>query len=293
MKVPEVFDLPGATFCFMANGSKYPPIIPVEGWQLPGNGHSYTAACNHYGNVGFIAGNGYIGFDQDNLSAFTGLSLPDTTTWETRPGRLGKLFTGTVDPELMKHYGKAANHSQFKLFKDQKVIGEIKLQRCYQVIPNSWKITDEGKKVYYKMVDSQPPAHIDLATLMSDVLSLPGVSLYKNPKSDTATCPNTRMPHKAPNRPVAPAPANASSYALAALLCELQKTETAPVSTRYDQVYRSACNLGELCAAHLLPYDATEKALIDAGVKAGLPRHKAAESAINGLNRTINKPRWG
>ena len=90
MQTPEIFDLPGATFTFMAVGEKWPPIIPAKGWQLPENGHSFEETLTYDGNVGFRAGAGYIGLDLDNPAAFEVLSIPPTTTWETRPGRYGK-----------------------------------------------------------------------------------------------------------------------------------------------------------------------------------------------------------
>jgi len=33
-EIHEVFNIPGAKFTLMADGSKFPPIIPIEGWQL-------------------------------------------------------------------------------------------------------------------------------------------------------------------------------------------------------------------------------------------------------------------
>ena len=286
MQLPLIFDLPGATFTFMPKGIKFPPNIPAKGWQLPENGHTFKEALEHDGNVGFRAGNGYIGLDLDDPSAFEGLSLPPTTTWETRPGRYGKIFTGTVPPDVMALYGKPANHSQFKLYKDGKGIGELKLERCYQVIPPSWKTLDDGTVAHYAIVDSIPPAPIDLAVLMSDVLSLPGVSLVQFPKSDTAT-----RPIEVTDSPVATSPERALAYARAALLRELATTETAPESTRYDQGYKSGCALGELVAAGLLPFEATKAALIEASIKSGLTRSKATETVSNGMNKTKCKPR--
>jgi hypothetical protein len=223
MQVPEIFNLPGATFTFMPKGIKNPPSIPAVGWQLPENGHSYTEALEHDGNVGFRAGNGYIGLDLDDPAAFEGLSIPPTTTWQTRPGRYGKLFTGTVPAEVMTLYGKPANHSQFYLFKDGLQVGEIKLERAYQVIPASWKILDPedgGMRVDYFMVDSIPPAPIALATLMADILSLPGLSLVQNPKPATAAGPKKTMPAGGAARPVETSVTNNLSYACAALLSD-------------------------------------------------------------------------
>jgi len=307
MQIPPVFNRPDATFTFMAAGEKWPPIIPAKGWQLPENGHSFEETLTYDGNVGFRAGAGYIGLDLDNPAAFEGLRLPPTTTWSTRPGRFGKLFTGTVPAELMQHYGKPADHSQFKLYKDGKVIGEIKLERCYQVIPNSWKTLDDGQVVLYQMVDSIPPAALDLAILMTDILSLPGISLVQYPKAtdrartssptfshSAVQYPKARpesMPPKAPERTVADDSGRSMSYALSALLTELGEVETAPESTRYDSVYKAGCALGEFIGSGLLPEVPTFNALVEAGCKSGLSTKEAIKSATNGIAKGKRNPR--
>ena len=293
MDVPKIFDLPNALFTFMELGEKFPPSIPATGWQLPENGHTYQEALEHPGNIGFIAGRGYIGFDLDDPSAFERLSLPPTCTWATRPGRYGKLFTGEVLPEVMTHYGKAPNHAQFILFKDGLQVGEIKLERCYQVIPNSWKILDDGQKVFYELVDGRSPAPIDLGKLLADILALPGLSLTQKPKTKSAPgkIAKSYMPAEAHNRPVAALITNDLSYACAALLSELAKTERAPVSTRFNQVYRSAAALGEFVGAGLLPEVPTFNALVEAGVTSGLDRQEAIKSATNGMKKGMKNPR--
>lgn len=293
MEVPSVFNLPTAAFNFLPEGVKSPPQFE---WQLPENHHTYQEALEHRGNVGFIAGNGFIGFDLDDPSAFEGLSLPPTTTWLTRPSRFGKLFTGEVLPEVMAKHGKRADLAQFYLFKDGLQVGEIKLQRAYQVIPNSWKYLDPedgGMRVDYKMVDCIAPSPIDLGTLLSDILALPGVSLVQKPKAKSAPCKPFKpyVPPKAPNSPVETSVTNNLSYACAALLSELTATEHAPPSTRYNQVYRSGCALGEFVGAGLLPEAATFNALVEAGTISGLTRYEAIKSAKNGIAKGKKNPR--
>lgn len=296
MEVPKIFDLPGATFTFMAVGEKWPPIIPAKGWQLPENGHSFEETLSYNGNVGFRAGNGYIGLDLDNPAAFEGLRLSPTTTWESRPGRYGKLFKGEVLPEVMAKHGKPANHAQFYLFKDGLQVGEIKLQRAYQVIPNSWKFVDPevgGMRVDYKMVDCIAPTPIDLGTLLSDILALPGLSLVQRPKAKSASCKpfKTYVPLEATNSPLETSVTHGISYACAALLSELDATEHAPASTRFNQVYRSGCALGEFVGAGLLPEGATFNALVEAGETSGLSRYESIKSARNGIAKGKQNPR--
>jgi len=82
--ISPVFDQPGVKFVFMRAGKKFPPI--EKEWQLAN--HTYQDALLHTGNVGVMTGNGYITLDQDKPDAFKGLTLPTSTIWETRPGRL-------------------------------------------------------------------------------------------------------------------------------------------------------------------------------------------------------------
>ncbi|HUM81688.1 MAG TPA: hypothetical protein PLQ38_07905, partial [Methanothrix sp.] len=60
----------------LPDGTKFPPT--EKGWQE--KAHGYQEATAHNGNVGILAGNGFIGLDQDDPSAFEGLELPLTTT---------------------------------------------------------------------------------------------------------------------------------------------------------------------------------------------------------------------
>jgi hypothetical protein len=141
--IPGVFDQPGAAFVLLPDGVKFPPV--ERGWQT--KPHTYQEAAAHKGNVGIMAGKGFIDFDQDDPAAFEGLQLSTTTTWETRPGRLGMLFR--VDSsfqvaDILKLIGKKPDLAQLILYKDGKKCGEIKLQRTYQVIPPSWKTLTDG-----------------------------------------------------------------------------------------------------------------------------------------------------
>lgn len=86
--ISSIFNQPGAGFVFLPDGIKSPPL--ESGWQK--NGHSFEETAAHKGNVGVMAGNGYIGLDQDQPEAFQELKLPITTTWETRPGRYGLVL---------------------------------------------------------------------------------------------------------------------------------------------------------------------------------------------------------
>jgi hypothetical protein len=164
----STFNQPGAAFAFLPDGLKFPPI--EKGWEK--KGHGLEEARRHVGNVGILAGNGYIGLDQDHPDAFKGLQLPDATTiWETRPGRFGIWFRCNED------------------HKNGKAVGEVKLVDSYQVIPPSWKTiyyvngVEVDKPEYdkaesakrttvradYKLLNGSPPAEISLAGLLSEL----------------------------------------------------------------------------------------------------------------------------
>ncbi|MEN6600680.1 MAG: bifunctional DNA primase/polymerase [Rectinema sp.] len=114
--IPEVFNQPGAGFVTLPAGIKFPP--PYKEWQKPENARTYAQAQAHKGNVGVLAGNGYIGLDKDNPPAFDGLSLPTTTTWETRPGRYGLWFKVSDNvAEALQVIGKKTDLAQLYLYR--------------------------------------------------------------------------------------------------------------------------------------------------------------------------------
>ncbi len=169
--VHTTFDQPGAGFVLLRAGVKFPPI--EEGWQKPENAHTFQEATIHAtkgGNVGAIAGNGHIGLDQDDPTAFEGAELPATTTWETRPGRLGMRFTcKDRTTAVLGKYGKKADQAQIKLYKNGEQVGEVKLERTYQVIPPSWKTLENGQRADYKLLHDVPPTEISLDWLLSEL----------------------------------------------------------------------------------------------------------------------------
>lgn len=161
----QVFNQPGVGFVLLPPGKKAPPI-DTEWQKKP---HTFDEAVRHVaagGNVGIIAGNGYGELDMDDLSAFEGLKLPETTTWETRPGRAACWFRWQDDVSAtLRKLGKPEDIAKILLEKDGKAVGEIKLQRSYQVIPPSWKEVD-GERVDYRITSDTPPAEIGLEDLI-------------------------------------------------------------------------------------------------------------------------------
>jgi len=176
------FDRPGALFTYLERGQKFPPATG-KNWPDKPMSFGIVAKIAEAGyNVAAIAGNGHIGLDEDDPSAFEGLDLPATTTWETRPGRCAMRFIcDDRTPELLAKYGKKADLAQFKLHKNGEPVGELKLERTYQVIPPSWKYLEDGTKADYVLLSDAPPAQISLKKLLSDLVAI-GITFEKTPK---------------------------------------------------------------------------------------------------------------
>jgi hypothetical protein len=178
--IPKVFDQPGALFVLISAGRKFPPVHGE--WQLPENGHSYAKACRHRGNVGVLAGGAFGGLDQDLPEAFQGLGLGATTSWETRPGRAGHWLRWADNPtEVLPKFKFKMDAAQIYLFKEGVPVGEIKLQRAYQVIPPSWKTLEDGTRAEYKFLDSSPPAEISLEGLLQELQQI-GITFSEKEK---------------------------------------------------------------------------------------------------------------
>lgn len=180
-ELPSAFASDGFGFVLLKAGQKHPPI--EKNWQ--NKPHGLQKAMRWVGqgnNLGILVKYPYAVLDLDNPDAVSGLSLPDTTAWQTRPGRIAYLIRWSEDhaeiSKILKRLGKNSNVAQLKLSKNGGHVGEIKLQRTYQVIPPSWKSID-GKRVDYKMVQDVPPATVSFRWLISELQRL-GISFSEN-----------------------------------------------------------------------------------------------------------------
>ncbi len=293
-EVPKVFDQPGAGFVLLPRGIKFPPI--EDGWQKPEKAHSFQEATAHRGNVGILAGNGYIGLDQDEPAAFTGLELPGSTTWETRPGRLGMWFKVSDNvAEALAGIGKKADQAQLKLFKDGQPVGEVKLERSYQTIPPSWKTLEDGSRADYKLLDSSPPAEISLDQLLSDLLEIGIVFSEKPKKKESKLDANVNrlenMGREARQKRAETDEAKARRYALAALRDETSKIESTPEGDRNSQLNRSSYSMGQFLAIGALEEGEVILALSEAASRAGLDSEEVRATIISGLDAGRQHPR--
>ena len=289
-KINSVFDLPGARFVFLRDGEKYPPI--EGGWQE--KGHSFKEAQIYIGNIGFLAGNGYIGLDQDNPAAFHGLPLGETLTWKTRPGRLGMIFRISDDvSEVLKKLGKKPDLAQLKLFKNGKPCGEIKLQRSYQVIPPSWKVLEDGTRMDYVLLKGSPPAQTSLQKLIDDLMQI-GISFSSRADVNAARLEELgkqSRQKKAAQEKQDFEDLRARRYALAALKKEADIMAATPVGNRNDQLNRSAFALGQFVAAGALSENEVVYELAKAGMAAGLDIDEIKATIRSGLDAGSKHPR--
>ncbi|MCK9404983.1 MAG: YfjI family protein [Methanothrix sp.] len=283
--IPEVFNQPGAAFVLLPDGIKFPPI--EKEWQR--KGHSFQEAAAHKGNVGIMAGNGYLGLDQDDPSAFEGLELPITCTWETRPGRLGLWFKASDEiPEALAGISKKANQAQLKLFKNGKPCGEVKLERTYQVIPPSWKKLEDGTRADYKLLQDAPPAEIRLAELLEDLQAI-GITFSSKLESNAKKLED--MGKKAHQRRAESDEARSRRYAEAALESEVKALGSSEVGNRNDQLNRSSFALGQFVAAGVLSEAEVIRALSKAAIYAGLEMEEIRATITSGLEAGTKHPR--
>jgi hypothetical protein len=289
-EIPEVFNQPGAGFVYLLDGVKYPPI--EREWQK--KPHTFAEAAAHKGNVGVLPGNGYIGLDKDDPAAFDGLELPPTTLWETRPGRLGLWLCNSDNvAESLAAIGKKADQAQLKLFKDGKAVGEVKLERTYQVIPPSWKKLEDGTRADYKMLESIPPATISLAKLLADLQAI-GITFEKKQKASRLEANAAKLESidkKANQKRIESDEARTRRYAVAALRDEVLILASTPEGSRNEQLNRSAFVMGQFVAAKVLSVDEVISELSKAAENTGLELEEIRKTVLSGLEAGAQHPR--
>jgi len=299
-EIPEVFDQPGAGFVLLRDGEKFPPI--EKAWQT--KPHSFEEAIYHTGNVGVLAGNGYIGLDQDDPAAFKDIGLPATNRWQTRPARLGMWFKADDVAAALKAIGKKPIQAQIFLFKNGKECGEIKLQNSYQIIPPSHKYVDPATgetldpkvarpdfRVDYTMVDERPPAIIKLADLLA-ILKAAGISfsskLDKNAAKLEAHGKEVRRKRAAA---VASELNPLDAYTKAAVRSELSILGAAVEGERNNQLNRSAFALGQLVGSGRLREDEAAAGLLYVARQIGLEEEEVMRTIRSGLESGMKEPR--
>ena len=291
--IPESFNQSGAAFVLLPAGKKFPPI--EKGWQQPEKAHTFAEACQHRGNVGILAGGRFGGLDEDNPAAFQGLELGATTTWETRPGRMGFWLRWADSPaEILPAFGFKADQAQIFLFKEGAQVGEVKLQRSYQAIPPSWKTLEDGTRADYKLLDSSPPAEISLRLLLEELQGL-GISFSENEREKPQLEANAQkledMAREARSRRAESEESRERKYADAALQGEVLELAGTAEGSRNDQLNKSAFALGQFVAAGILSELEVIRALSKAATYAGLTPEEIEATIKSGLEAGARHPR--
>jgi len=294
-EISEVFNHPGAGFVTLPAGIKFPP--QYKEWQKPENARTFQQAQDHAakgGNVGILGGNGHIGFDKDDPAAFDGLELSITTLWETRPGRYGLRFAVSDDiPAALATIGKKPDLAQIYLYRDGKQCGEIKFQRSYQIIPPSWKTLEDGTRADYKMLDSSPPATINLAKLLADLQAI-GITFDKTQKKSRLDANAVRlgsMASKDRQRRAESEEGRNRRYAEAALRDEVLTMASTPVHSRNKQLNDSAFKLGQFVSAGILSEDVVISELTRAAENVGLGSEEIHKTIMSGMEAGKLHPR--
>jgi hypothetical protein len=302
--ISSEFNQAGAQFVLIGRGKKFPPI--EKEWQ--NKVRTFQEALIHKGNIGIMAGNGYIGLDQDDPNAFECLEPRSTTKWETRPGRFGLWFKcNDVTSEILAKYGFKPDQAQIKLYDSKQVenkivngkekkyckpCGEIKLERTYQVIPPSWKEI-EGKRVDYKMVEEVPPAEVSLDWLLAELQRI-GIIFHetvKPSKRNLSSSNSKDKTDKISHKNAGTSGYDVNKYAEAALEDEIAILSNTPEGSRNDQLNKSAFALGQLIAAGRLDESRVVEELQKAASGAGLAPEEIERTIQSGLESGKKQPR--
>jgi hypothetical protein len=281
--IPEVFNQPGALFVLLPAGRKSPPLR--KEWQ--NNPWTFQETKAHSGNVGIVAGNDYIGLDIDVMIAFSGLRLPRTTKWQTRPGRSGLWFRCGDKIEALEKIGRKPDLSQIKLSRDGSPVGEIKLQNAYQVIPDSWKELDDGQKADYILLDPSPPIEISLVKLLKDLQAI-GITFSRLEANGAKL---ERMVASARSKHAESDEQRNRRYAEAALRKEVLILAGTPEGDRNDQLNKSAYAMGQFLSAGLLSEAEITSDLSLAANCAGLAPEEIGKTILSGLEAGQRHPR--
>jgi hypothetical protein len=303
-EINTVFDQPGARFVLLPAGEKKPPI--EKDWEK--HPHTFQEALNHIGNIGIMAGEGFIGIDQDAPEAFKNISFPDTTTWETRPGRYGMWFRCIDVFEALSAIGKKPDMAQIKLFKDGKPCGEIKTGNSYQVIPPSWKFVD-GARTEYRLVRDAQPASISLVDLLH-AMERVGIKFSSRPDLETnaarlekigiedrlrrmefAKYGTSTEAYSKMEKEVSKGVDRYEAYVLKALEDECERVMSTPKGNRNNTLNESAFKIGTLLGWGVLDESVAKRKLIQAGCGAYLDSSEAERTVLSGIESGKARPR--
>jgi len=295
VEIDKIFNQPEMNFVLLPKGRKSPPI--EKDW--PNKIHHYDEANEHVKSgcqVGIVLGNGYFGIDMDNPASLPVDQLPETTAWRTRPGRYGVLYRTDEDiNEVLREYGKEGK-AQLFLTKDGRHVGELKLQKTYQVIPPAWKEID-GEIVEYELLKAIHTTTVSLREVIQVLIA--NDIKFDRDESRFAGNPLVKPDGAASEKWIRELEvaiqesetARAATYAKAALEAEAEVVAAASEGSRNITLNRAAFAMGTLLHWKVIDESDIRSVLRRAARSAGLPDDEIQATLDSGLKGGMAHPR--
>ena len=256
------------------------------------------------GNVGIRGGDGnalILDLDDSGRILDKELVLPDTTSWETRPGRQQRLylcgdwnktvlekFTGK-DKDQIKFYDSEAKDDNGHYIH----LGEIQGARHYGVIPPSIKVVD-GQRFVYKMLNEVPPTKISLEWLLQ-TLQAHWCRFSDRDKSrleeNAAKLESAGSESKKRKIIFDAREAAKNKYARTAFEDELEVLRSTSKGSRNDQLNTSALKIGTLVGSGYISRYEAERELCRVACSIGLDSAEIPATVASGLGDGIKTPR--
>ncbi|MCK9571443.1 bifunctional DNA primase/polymerase [Candidatus Pacearchaeota archaeon] len=256
------------------------------------------------GNVGIRGGDGnalILDLDDSGRILDKELVLPDTTSWETRPGRQQRLYLcEDWTPKILEQYvGK--DKDQIKFYDSEAKddnghyihLGEIQGARHYGVIPPSIKVVD-GQRFVYKMLNDVQPAKISLEWLLQ-TLQAHWCRFSDRDKSrleeNAAKLESIGSESKKRKIIFDAREAAKKKYARTAFEDELEVLRSTSKGSRNDQLNTSALKIGTLVGSGYISRFDAERELCRVACSIGLDSAEIPATIASGLGDGIKTPR--
>jgi len=256
------------------------------------------------GNVGIRGGDGgvlILDIDAVDMVLDKEMIFPDSTTWETRPGRQQRLYIcDDWKPEILEKYvGK--DKDQIKFYDSEKTddkghyihLGEIQGARHYGVIPPSIKTVD-GQKRAYKMLNESDPVKISLEWLL-ETLVAHGCRFSDRDKTrleKNAERLETVVAENKKNRVIYDGREESKrKYARKAFIEELEIIRCTSEGSRNDQLNTSALKIGSLVGSGYISRFEAERELMRVARNIGLTEEESQRTIESGLGAGLKAPR--
>jgi hypothetical protein len=256
------------------------------------------------GNVGIRGGDGnalILDIDSSERMLDKDLIFPDSTSWETRPGRQQRLYIcDDWTPEILEKYA-GKDKDQIKFYDSEQKdgnghyvhLGEIQGARHYGVIPPSVKVVN-GQRFTYKMLNDAPPAKISLEWLLQTLQAhwCRFSDRDKTRLEENAAKLETVGSESKKRRVVYDArEAAKKKYAKKAFEDEIEVLRSTSEGSRNDQLNISALKIGSLVGSGYITRFEAERELARTARAIGLDSSEIPTTIESGLGDGIKTPR--